>query len=315
MNAYGVQDAVESLCRPDSKVAEIGLESNSELVLDMGFGNDIVDAEGGDFYFYEFPNGPGIYLDQTEIAVAPDDGSGQPGSFTVVFVWGDDDQSNNGTVLPKYLPELPNRPIQASDLYNGTGIGIDIGRGDGVRYRFIRFRTYPPSATPSENEVVQVDAVERVSFNMTPTPTLSPMPTPSLTSEPTYTPTPTDTTTPTATPTSTMEPQPTETSTPTDTPVPSPATVTPVQPTVTPMPPAETSTPEFVPTSTPALPTATPTQTNTPVPPTATPVPPTETPTPESTPNGDDVDQNHGHGNDGDQQDEDNPDQGSREPS
>jgi hypothetical protein len=307
VNAYGVQDAAKSLCQPDDKVAEIGLESNSELVLDMGVGNDIVDAEGGDFYFYEFPNGPGIYLDHTEIAVAPADGSGQPSSFTVVFVWGDSDPSNNGTVLPKYLPEVLNRAILALDLHRDTGIGIDIGRNDGVRYRFIRFRTYPLSATPSENEVVQVDAVERVSFNITPTPTLSPMPTPSLTIEPTYTPTPTDTATPTATPTSTMEPQPTETSTPTDTPIPPTATVTPVQPTATPVPPAETPTPEFIPTSTPALPTATPTQTNTPVLPTATPVPPTETPTPESTPTDDDVDQKHGHGNDGDQKDEDTP--------
>ena len=324
VNAYGVQGEVKSLCQPDGEVAEIGLESNSELVLDMGVGSEIVDDEGGDFYFYEWPNGPGIYLDNTEVAVAPDDGSGQPGNFTVVFVWGDDDPSNNGTVLHKYLPEVPNRPIQASDLHKGTGIGVDIGRNDGARYRFVRFRTYPPSATPGEKEFVQVDAVERASFDMTPTPTLTPMPTPSLTSEPTYTPTPTDTATPTATPTSTMEPQPTEVPTPTPIPTPTPTlipsptveptytptptdtatpTATPTSttepqptevPTPTPVLPTETPAPEFTPTTTPAPPTATPVPTNTPILPTATPVPPAQTPTPEPTPNSDGADQDHG---------------------
>jgi hypothetical protein len=292
VRAYGVWNEFKSLCHPDGKVAEIGLKSNSELVLDMGVRSEIVDDEGGDFYFYEFPNGPGIYLDHTEVAVAPDDGSGQPGNFTVVFVWGDDDPSNNGAILPKYLPEIPNRAIWASDLHKGTGIGIDIGPDDGTYYRFIRIRTYPPSATPSSGKRAQVDAIERASFDMitTLTPILTPTLTPSPTVEPIYTPTPTST----ATPTSTTEPHPTETSTPTDTPIPPTATVMPV-------PPTETPAPEFTPTATPASPTATPTQTNAPVLPTATPVPPTETPTPEPTPTSDGADQDRGHGNDGDQ--------------
>jgi hypothetical protein len=161
VNAYGVQNEFDSLCQPNGRVAEIGLESNSELVLDMGARNEIVDQNGSDFYFYEFPNEPGIHLDHIEIAVAPDDGSGQPGDYTIVFVWGDDNPSNNGTILPKYLPEIPNRRILASDLYMGTGIGIDIGRNDGLLYRFIRIRTYPASTVPSDGERAQVDAIQR----------------------------------------------------------------------------------------------------------------------------------------------------------
>jgi len=176
VKASGVQNAFEGLYQPDGEVAEIGLGSNSEVILDMGVGSEIVDAEGSDFYFYESPEGPGIYLDHTEVAVAPDDGGGQPGNFTVVFVWGDDNPSNNGTISPKYLPEVPNRPILASDLHKGTGVSIDIGRGDGAHYRFIRVGTYPSSAVPNAGERAQVDAIERASFDIIPTltPTLTP---------------------------------------------------------------------------------------------------------------------------------------------
>jgi excisionase family DNA binding protein len=273
MNAHGVRDEVKSLCQPDGKVAEVGLESNSELILDMGVGNEIVDDEGGDFYFYERPQGPGIHLDRMEVAVAPANGSSQPASFIVVFIWGDDDSSNNGTILPRYLPEVPNRPIVASDLHQGTGVGIDIGRNDGVHYRFIRIRTHPPTATPGQGRLVQVDAIERASFDMLPTP--SSTPTSSPTAEPTYTPIPTDTATPTIMPTSTLELQPTQTATPTNTPVPEMPTVTPVQPTPTP-------------------PTLTPTATEELIPPTATPVSPVETATPEPTPTNEDADPDAG---------------------
>jgi hypothetical protein len=270
------------LCKPNGEVAEIGLGSNSELVLDMGVGSEIVDDEGGDFYFYECPNGPGIYLDHTEVAVAPDDGSGQPGDFTVVFVWGDDNPSNNGTILPKYMPEVPNQAILASDLHKSTGIGIDIGRNDGARCRFVRFRTYPPSARPDENEFVQVDAVERASFDMLPTPT--PEPTEEPTEEPTLI--PIETATPTPSPTPEPTPPPTET-----------ATLMPEPPTPTSEPPTPTQSP------TPSLESPTPT----PGPPTPMPEPPTLTPLP--TPTSDDADRDHGHGNDGDHNDEDNPGQ------
>jgi hypothetical protein len=151
-----------SLCQPDGIVAEVGFESNSELILDMGEGNEIIDAEGTDLYYFEYPNGPGIYLDFTEVAVAVDNGHGQPGNFTVIFVWGDENSTNNGTVPPKYLPEISERPIVAADLYNGTGIGIDIGQNDGTHYRFVRARTYPTDAAPGEGLGAEVDAIERI---------------------------------------------------------------------------------------------------------------------------------------------------------
>jgi hypothetical protein len=160
--ALGVQDetVTESLCAPDGTVAEIGLVTRAELILDMGDSRQIVDHAGIDYYFYEFAEKTGILLDPTELAVAPDNGTGQPGQFVDVFIWGDNDQSNNGTIPPEYRPEIPRRSIETSDLHNGSGIGIDIGLGDGQRFRFIRIRTHPPSAVRPPGKRTQVDAIE-----------------------------------------------------------------------------------------------------------------------------------------------------------
>jgi hypothetical protein len=235
----------------------------------MGVGNEIVDGAGGDFYLYEFPNPPGIHLDHSEVAVAPDDGSGQPGSFSVVFVWGDEDASNNGTILPSYLPEAANRRILASDLHQGTGIGLDIGRDDGALYRFIRIRTYEPSASPDRSHRAQVDAIERASFDMSREP--SPTATPPHEPRATNTPVPTDT----------PVPRPTETPMQGERPLPS---VTPTaQPTTTPTPePTATYTPAPTETAVPTQADDTPTRADTPTP-TATPVvKPSNTPAPDS---------------------------------
>jgi hypothetical protein len=277
-----VQEEVKSLCQPDGMVAEVGLIGDSVLVLDMGVGNEIVDGEGGDFHLYEFMNGPGILIDKMELAVAQDDGTGKPGPFTVIYVWGDDDPDNNGAIPAKYLPEEANKPIDKSDLYNGTGIGINIGSNDGKAYRFVRVRTYPTEATPNEGKRVQLDAIQKASFEMNPTPTPT-VEQPSPTVPPTVTNTVTVVPTPTSTPLSTDVP-----------------TATPMS-TATPMP--STSTPEPQPTQPslpPNIPTREPSPTPTPLEATATLEPSTATPSPEPSLTSEENNHTEGEDNEGD---------------
>jgi hypothetical protein len=193
------------------------MTDNSFIKLDMGQGNEIIDGPHNDFVFYEYANGPGILLDHVAIAVAADDGTGNPGPFKTVFVWGDDDPSNNGSLLPGFKRERSEEPIAATKLINGTGIAIDIGHGDGRAYRFIRLTTYPETAAPGRDKGVEVDAVERI---------FAPQPPPDA-ERPGATPSPIPTTggeastTPTALPVGDVVPVPT--ATPTGSAMPSPA--------------------------------------------------------------------------------------------
>ncbi|MBI3150505.1 MAG: hypothetical protein HYZ21_00080 [Chloroflexi bacterium] len=191
-------------CVLDGQFATVGHKTDSFLILDMGEGNEIIDNPGVDFYYYERPFNPGIQLDHVEVSVAQDDGLGNPASFIVVFIWGDDILENNGAIPPEYNPEEPNKPINASDLYNQTGIGINIGNEDGAVYRFVRFQTHPTSAMPAENELAEVDAVEGIHPPPPPTLTPTPVETPLLTSTPTPSETPFEI--PTSTNTSTEPP-------------------------------------------------------------------------------------------------------------
>ena len=167
LRATGTANAASTLCAPDNNFASVGLFFDADLILDMGVDNQIVDEFGIDFYYYErsFGSGifgPGILIDKVVVAVAQDDGLGNPGPFSVLFVWGDDNPNNNGTIPASYLPEIPNRLIHRTDLHNGTGIGIDIGNDDRQAYRFIRFQTFPTFSLPTINERAEVDAVESV---------------------------------------------------------------------------------------------------------------------------------------------------------
>ncbi len=259
---WGAEVAELARCKPDRKFAIVGYKPESFLILDMGPGNEIIDQQGIDFYYYERYYEPGILLDRVEVAVAQDDGSGTPAPFAVVFIWGDDNPENNGILPLAYVPEDPNKPINSSDLHDITGIGINIGNDDGVAYRFVRFQTYPIIAVPADDELVEVDAVEGIhplpSSTPTPTPVEIPLPTHTLT--PSETSTSTVTTMPyTSTPTFTDTPQ-TETYAPTIT-----LTLTDTQTTTAITTPTATSTSTSTPTATHAL-TKTSTPTNIPVP-------------------------------------------------
>jgi hypothetical protein len=315
VEAFGTENEFEAVGTPDSVYAGVGRLTDSVLILDMGQDNLIVTGPGIDLYYYERPNDPGIWLDVVQISVGEDDGSGNPNpdSFKTVFVWGDNDSNNNGTVPPEYFEdgEEPDTPIQSADLHNGSGIGIDIDGVEGITYRFVRIQKYQPEIPePDRERLAEVDAFERVCPPPLPTPSLTV--TPTLTATVTSTPVLTSTVTPTATVTLTPSPTvtptltatatftPTATATPTATPTITP-TLTP-SPTATPTPSATpTNTPTPSPTGTPTpsatatkTPTPTATPTNTPTPsPTGTPTPsatatktptPTATPTPSATP-------------------------------
>lgn len=183
--SFGTNSDEEAVCKPNNNYATVGHESGSFLILDMGAKNEITDQQGIDFYYYEREYEPGILLDQVEVAVAQDDGSGNPLSFIVVFVWGDENPDNNGVLPSEYLPEEANDPIDSSDLFNTTGIGINIGNDDGAIYRFVRFRTYPIEAQPASDELVEVDAIEVIA----PPIKITPFPSPFLTERPSPTPT------------------------------------------------------------------------------------------------------------------------------
>jgi hypothetical protein len=162
--------AGESLCAPDNIWAFVSREWNEVLVLDLG---QIVDREGPDLIYYEYfnntqpnPDFHSVYLDRLSVAVAADNGSGQPGDFMPVFAWGDGDPSNNASLdescFIDYAVESGQVAAEDEDLYvkpaclhNRSGIQIDIGRDDGAIYRFVRITP----TNPDSDSVVQVDAV------------------------------------------------------------------------------------------------------------------------------------------------------------
>lgn len=82
-----------------------------------------------DFVFYELPMGPGINLDQVIIEISSDGSNWFP-----VFYWGDNSPDTNTNVDNVNIPniaaacptEVDNCPIDSADLYNNTGITIDV---------------------------------------------------------------------------------------------------------------------------------------------------------------------------------------------
>lgn len=118
---------------------------------------------GADLVYYEYsliPTFDGIWLDWVVIEIS--DGS----NWYVVFNWGDNSRDTNTNVdytiltLPVPPPnpeEMDERPIATGDLYNGTGVTIDI---DGIvppgTYTYIRFYA-PPDGNDNQTEI---DAIE-----------------------------------------------------------------------------------------------------------------------------------------------------------
>jgi hypothetical protein len=120
---------------------------------------------GADFVFYELPMGPGINLDQIIIEISTDENI-----WHRVFYWGDTIADTNTNVDNVNIPniasacptEMDNCPIASGNLYNNTGIRIDVdnsplspGLPQG-NYFWIRFSE--PGITPDDG--THVDAIE-----------------------------------------------------------------------------------------------------------------------------------------------------------
>jgi uncharacterized repeat protein (TIGR01451 family) len=120
-----------------------------------------------DFVFYELPMGPGINLDQVIIEI-----SAEGSNWYRVFFWGDTIADTNTNVDNVNIPniasacptETDNCPIASGDLYNNTGIRIDVdnsplspGLPQG-NYYWIRFTE--PNLPTSDNDDAHVDAIE-----------------------------------------------------------------------------------------------------------------------------------------------------------
>lgn len=114
-----------------------------------------------DFVFYEFPMAPGINLDHIMIEISSDGGTWFP-----VFYWGNgiaDSNTNVDINLPNIASacvppstEQDNCQISSSDLYNNTGITIDVDNlGLSGSYPWIRF-----TAPPGSGDDAQIDAIQ-----------------------------------------------------------------------------------------------------------------------------------------------------------
>jgi hypothetical protein len=206
--AVNIRNPELALCKPDNESVRIGISPDSELVLDMGTSGIFADKNGTDLYFYEsyLSHLSGIELHQTIIEIASDD-NGRPGKYIPVFVWGDTNPGNNGNIPAKYLPELSRRQIRQTDLYRKWGIGINIGRDDDKRYRFVRIRVWPPMTAKELQDQAAIDAVEVV-YRITPTqvPQDTATPRPSFTATPVKSSTSTPSATSTQSPVSTLTP-------------------------------------------------------------------------------------------------------------
>jgi hypothetical protein len=101
------------------------------------------------FYEVENPSDPGyIALDWGIVYLS----TNSNGPWTLIYYWGDTDSGNNGDVPSGYYPpENDNQRISMGELYNLTGIRIDVGE----TYRYVLISAPLGCADPT-----QVDAIE-----------------------------------------------------------------------------------------------------------------------------------------------------------
>src|SRR5688572_2506413 len=132
----GVRAVGQVACKsPDGIYATVGHKPDSFIILDMGEGNEVNDQAGIDFTFYSRLDNDS--LAPVEISVAPGIDKGL-GDFIVVFIW------EGGP--------------------NNAQIGIDIANASEITpetlYRYVRIQPLPSENQSSNENVVNVDAVE-----------------------------------------------------------------------------------------------------------------------------------------------------------
>ena len=118
-----------------------------------------------DFVFYERDTGTGIALDRVRIDISAD---GSPGSWITVFNWGDGSDDSNSNMSLAIIgdggdpsnPEPDDRAIPYAELYNNTGVTIDIDSlGLSGSYPWIQFYC-PTTAEGNTDNVCDIDSIQ-----------------------------------------------------------------------------------------------------------------------------------------------------------
>jgi len=152
---YGAPDgSVGSV--PNGRYIVINLTANPIIV------NGPFDT-GYDLVYYERDTGVDVDMDRVIISISSD-GS----TYYVVFDWGDGDPDNNSNVGDVAGSENDNQNIPYTELYNNTGILIDVDNAPSnppiATYQWLAVQapTPPPSATPPNNSTdgADVDSVQ-----------------------------------------------------------------------------------------------------------------------------------------------------------
>ncbi|MFH1414873.1 MAG: hypothetical protein ABIH89_02150 [Elusimicrobiota bacterium] len=182
VKSSNVETPGNALGEPDSAVAFIGVSTGSVLLLDMG---EFKDGEGYDIIYYELwgddkgkDSNPGILLDNVRIDITYSIPENNPenADWKTVFIWGDDNDNNNGTIGTRYLihGEITNTSILCPDLYagadldgngsvdisDGSGILIDIGSNNGNIWRYVMIRRFPQGKTVDDKgDMSEIDAI------------------------------------------------------------------------------------------------------------------------------------------------------------
>jgi hypothetical protein len=148
----------------DSTPPEIGTTPDGNVyylptggTLTLGI-NLVANGDGSfDLVYYERPAGGGIFLDWVIVEI------GDGNNWYTVFYWGNDIADTNSNMdfnilsNPTTPPEPDQRTIPASELYNSSGIAINV---DAIvppgTYTYIRFSAPPGD---SDNQM-EIDAIE-----------------------------------------------------------------------------------------------------------------------------------------------------------
>lgn len=148
---------------PDGNVYDIPDNSSVTFFMSQPI---VANGDGAaDFVFYQLPTGSGIDLDQIVIEISSNGTDWLP-----VFYWGNTTPDTNTNVDNVNIPniaaacptELDNCPIASGDLYNNTGIRIDVDNSPlsapipQGNYYWIRFTEPGLGSTDGTN----VDAIE-----------------------------------------------------------------------------------------------------------------------------------------------------------
>lgn len=157
----------DTLLVPDATPPGIGvtpdgttfnIPAGTYITLQLGTPVAVNGHASWDLIYYELPAGIGINMDVVILQV------GNGSNWYTILNWGDG-SSNTGTNIvspPGCATEPDNCPIDASLLYNSTGIAIDL---DGIvpngTYPYIRI--FSPSSPLDTDGQVEVDAIEVLS--------------------------------------------------------------------------------------------------------------------------------------------------------